>query len=293
VPHIEVAPRSPSGAQPFPAETELAPVRVHHDDAAVPTVVLHTGGAVGPLSPSRLSPARLSPLRQQPGMVSGGSLSAVHEMDSLDRSESQWKSGSPRMTDGDMHRMGNNELPEGHYQCTRSYAPKFADELELLAGDVVIVLDGSSADWFIGFNTRSGRRGSFPKNVVTRDQRILHPIRLAAAELDSDHSSASSSVSPHRGNAQAPGHASGVHSRVDSSNDIVVTQERGREGIPVFERATRAMPRVPEASSSDSDAPPGMLVLGNSNNTSAQQRAGNMAEIKSKHSGMDRQQRRS
>jgi len=55
------------------------------------------------------------------------------------------------------------------------------------------------------------------------------------------------------------------------------------------------MPRVPEASSSDSDAPPGMLVLGTATatNTGAQQRAGNMAEIKSKHSGMDRQQRRS
>jgi len=299
---IEVAPRSPSGVAPSapPAEIEMAgpgalsSTETHEND--IPTVRLHPGGALA--EGHRFG---------GPGALSSGSpLTVVPELDSQSRgeSQSQWKSAAAGSGPSDAYRM--TDLPEGHYVCSRSYAPKFADELSLTAGDVVIVLDGSSADWYIGYNTRTGKRGSFPKSVVSRSQRIAKPEGVAAAaEVDTGAKSANSaSLSRSLSGNESNMRVASVHGRVASVDEILAAQELGRAasssshgagaagaagaaGWSAFEPAVASYARGNRVVDSlvhvDAGVPGVPLPVG----ATVAGRA-----IQHKHSGMDRQQSR-
>ncbi len=241
------------------AEIEMSPVPPRADHDEVSTVRLHSTaeGQSELASPSRMNSA---------GVLTTD-LSRVPEGDSQSGSSSLWKSGSTAPHDA--YSMRSQDLPEGHYICVRSYAPKFADELSLEAGDAVVVLDSSSADWMIGYSTRTGKRGSFPKTVVSRSTRVVRPAQLAAAEVDAPQPSppsnfpSTASVS----SAQSASLSPTSHGRMDSSGDILAAQEAGRAGLDgqgwsSFERANRA---------GRMQAP---------------------AAIQHKHSGLDRQQSR-
>ena len=47
-----------------------------------------------------------------------------------------------------------------------SYAPQNEDELELLEGDLVKVVEKCDDGWFVGISERTGDFGTFPGNYV-------------------------------------------------------------------------------------------------------------------------------
>lgn len=54
------------------------------------------------------------------------------------------------------------------YRALYKYRPQNSDELELLEGDVVHVLEKCDDGWFVGTSQRTGCFGTFPGNYVER-----------------------------------------------------------------------------------------------------------------------------
>ncbi|XP_053665559.1 uncharacterized protein LOC128714706 [Anopheles marshallii] len=54
------------------------------------------------------------------------------------------------------------------YRALYNYKPQNTDELELLEGDVVYVLEKCDDGWYVGTSARSGCFGTFPGNYVTK-----------------------------------------------------------------------------------------------------------------------------
>jgi hypothetical protein len=54
------------------------------------------------------------------------------------------------------------------FKALYNYRPQNADELELLEGDTVYVLEKCDDGWFVGTSQRTGCFGTFPGNYVKR-----------------------------------------------------------------------------------------------------------------------------
>lgn len=54
------------------------------------------------------------------------------------------------------------------YRALYNYKPQNADELELLEGDVVYVLEKCDDGWYVGTSARTGCFGTFPGNYVKK-----------------------------------------------------------------------------------------------------------------------------
>nr|XP_006813065.1 PREDICTED: titin-like [Saccoglossus kowalevskii] len=55
-----------------------------------------------------------------------------------------------------------------HFRAIYPYAPQNEDELELIEGDVVVVMEKCDDGWFVGTSTRTGHFGTFPGNYVEK-----------------------------------------------------------------------------------------------------------------------------
>ncbi|MEQ2221492.1 Sorbin and SH3 domain-containing protein 1, partial [Ilyodon furcidens] len=53
------------------------------------------------------------------------------------------------------------------YKAVYSYRPQNADELELIEGDIVQVMEKCDDGWFVGTSERTHTFGTFPGNYVT------------------------------------------------------------------------------------------------------------------------------
>ena len=56
------------------------------------------------------------------------------------------------------------------YRAVYAYKPQNEDELELLEGDEVYVMEKCDDGWYVGTSGRTGMFGTFPGNYVTRVQ---------------------------------------------------------------------------------------------------------------------------
>lgn len=53
------------------------------------------------------------------------------------------------------------------YKSLYNYTPRNGDELELMEGDVVHVIEKCNDGWYVGTSGRTGLFGTFPGNYVT------------------------------------------------------------------------------------------------------------------------------
>lgn len=56
------------------------------------------------------------------------------------------------------------------YRAIYAYKPQNEDELELLEGDEIYVMEKCDDGWYVGTSGRTGMFGTFPGNYVTRSQ---------------------------------------------------------------------------------------------------------------------------
>ena len=54
------------------------------------------------------------------------------------------------------------------YRALYNYRPQNDDELELLEGDMVLVMEKCDDGWYVGSSQRTGFFGTFPGNYVER-----------------------------------------------------------------------------------------------------------------------------
>lgn len=54
------------------------------------------------------------------------------------------------------------------YRALYNYRPQNDDELELLEGDIVLVMEKCDDGWYVGSSQRTGFFGTFPGNYVER-----------------------------------------------------------------------------------------------------------------------------
>ena len=52
------------------------------------------------------------------------------------------------------------------YRARYRYAPQNEDELELLDGDIVVVMETCDDGWYVGTSERTKEFGTFPGNYV-------------------------------------------------------------------------------------------------------------------------------
>ncbi|XP_053392586.1 sorbin and SH3 domain-containing protein 1-like isoform X6 [Mercenaria mercenaria] len=71
------------------------------------------------------------------------------------------------------HSKGNRQdedLAIARYRAIYAYKPQNEDELELLEGDEIYVMEKCDDGWYVGTSGRTGMFGTFPGNYVTRSQ---------------------------------------------------------------------------------------------------------------------------
>lgn len=61
-----------------------------------------------------------------------------------------------------------NVLYISSYRALYKYTPQNDDELELLEGDTVYVLEKCDDGWYVGSSNRTGAFGTFPGNYVEK-----------------------------------------------------------------------------------------------------------------------------
>lgn len=61
-----------------------------------------------------------------------------------------------------------NSIINSRFKALYKYVPQNDDELELMEGDTVYVLEKCDDGWFVGSNERTGAFGTFPGNYVDK-----------------------------------------------------------------------------------------------------------------------------